>query len=458
MLRPRLGFSGLRTATSIGFRTVTIASVLLTLWIGLAGFAAAAEGPDVVPLDGATDAGDLAGLELQDDVIAMAATSSGDGYWLVASDGGVFAFGDAGFFGSTGSIDLVQPVVAMAPTPTNNGYWLVASDGGVFAFGDAVFRGSMGGVALSEPVVGIASTPTGDGYWLVASDGGIFSFGDAVFHGSTGAISLNEPITSMAVTDDGAGYWLLARDGGIFTFGSALFSGSGLDPQRSQDALAIGTENGGYWVLYGDGQVSGFGPVVLDPSPQAICQSVAVRGGVVSTQGAWWFTTSVEVQRPGFISSASTIDSNSIAEQLSYVQACQPVGVPASEDFISPVPGRISSVFGSRIHPIWGVSILHGGTDIAAPSGTPFGASAAGVVIAVDQRSAYGLTVVVDHGNRVATVYAHLTSTFVAVGDLVAQGETLGTIGNSGFVTGPHLHVEVRVNGIPVNPGPLLGI
>ncbi len=416
MCQPRLSSIGFRTVTSIGLRAVAIGSVLLALWIGFAGLAAAAEGPDVVPLDGATDAGDLAGLELQDDVIAMAATSSGDGYWLVASDGGVFAFGDA------------------------------------------VFRGSMGGVALSEPVVGIASTATGDGYWLVASDGGIFSFGDAVFHGSTGAISLNEPITAMAISDQGAGYWLLARDGGIFTFGTASFGGSGLDPQRSQDALAIGTENGGYWVLYGDGQVEGFGPVERDPAPQATCQSVAVRGGVVSKQGAWWFTTSVEVPRPGFVAAASTIDSTSIAEQLSYVQACQSVGVPLSEDFVSPVPGRVSSVFGFRVHPIWGVSILHGGTDIAAPSGTPLGASAAGVVVAVDQRSAYGLTVVIDHGNRVATVYAHMTSTFVAVGDSVAQGETIGTVGNSGFVTGAHLHIEVRVNGTPVNAQPLLGI
>jgi hypothetical protein len=62
----------------------------------------------------------------------------------------------------------------------------VASDGGIFAFGDAVFHGSMGGIPLTKPVVGIAATPDGGGYWEVASDGGVFSFGDAVFHGSTG--------------------------------------------------------------------------------------------------------------------------------------------------------------------------------------------------------------------------------------------------------------------------------
>ena len=69
----------------------------------------------------------------------------------MASDGGVFAFGDAGFHGSTGALHLNAPVVGMAPTPDGNGYWLVASDGGVFAFGDAAFEGSMGALASTQP-------------------------------------------------------------------------------------------------------------------------------------------------------------------------------------------------------------------------------------------------------------------------------------------------------------------
>ena len=72
----------------------------------------------------------------------------------------------------------------MAPTPTGDGYWLVASDGGIFTFGDAGFHGSTGNIALNKPIVGMAATPTGAGYWLVASDGGIFTFGDAGFYGS----------------------------------------------------------------------------------------------------------------------------------------------------------------------------------------------------------------------------------------------------------------------------------
>ena len=74
----------------------------------------------------------------------------------------------------------------MAATPDGGGYWLVASDGGIFAFGDAHFYGSTGALALNKPVVGMAATPDGKGYWLVASDAGIFAFGDATFLGSPG--------------------------------------------------------------------------------------------------------------------------------------------------------------------------------------------------------------------------------------------------------------------------------
>ena len=109
------------------------------------------------------------------------------GYWLVASDGGIFTYGDAQFYGSTGSIHLNKPIVGMAPTPDGGGYWLVASDGGIFAYGDAQFYGSTGSIHLNKPIVGMAPTPDGGGYWLVASDGGIFAYGDAQFYGSTGA-------------------------------------------------------------------------------------------------------------------------------------------------------------------------------------------------------------------------------------------------------------------------------
>ena len=159
---------------------------------------------------------------------AAPATAGGmvPAYWLVASDGGIFSFGGAGFYGSTGGMQLNSPVVAMAGTPDSGGYWEVASDGGIFTFGDAGFFGSTGGMALDKPVVGMAPTADGQGYWLVASDGGIFSFGDAPFYGSMGGRPLNKPIVGMAATPDGGGYWQVASDGGIFAFGDAQFYGS----------------------------------------------------------------------------------------------------------------------------------------------------------------------------------------------------------------------------------------
>ena len=122
------------------------------------------------------------------------------GYDLVASDGGIFSFGGAGFYGSTGAIRLNRPIVSLAGLPSGRGYWLTASDGGVFAFGDARFFGSTGNIKLNKPIVGMAPTPTGKGYWLVATDGGIFAFGDATFLGSTGALKLNKPVVGMSPT------------------------------------------------------------------------------------------------------------------------------------------------------------------------------------------------------------------------------------------------------------------
>ncbi len=194
-------------------------------------------------------------------IVGMAPTPSGSGYWLAGSDGGVFALGDAGFFGSTAGAPLRRSVVGMAATPTGDGYWLVASDGGIFAFGDARFLGSTGGVALQRPVVGMAATPSGNGYWLVASDGGIFTFGDAAFLGSTGRVALQRPVVGMAATPSGGGYWLVASDGGIFTFGDSGFFGStgALALQRPVVGMAGASAGRGYWLVASDGGIFTFG-------------------------------------------------------------------------------------------------------------------------------------------------------------------------------------------------------
>jgi hypothetical protein len=119
----------------------------------------------------------------------MASTPDGGGYWLVASDGGIFTFGDAGFYGSTGSIRLNQPIVGMASTPDGGGYWLVASDGGIFTFGDAGFYGSA--VGRSAPAVSIGGTGAG-GYATTLADGAVWEFGP----GNPGTEALQLPIPS----------------------------------------------------------------------------------------------------------------------------------------------------------------------------------------------------------------------------------------------------------------------
>ena len=234
--------------------------------------------------------GSAGALPLARPVVGGAATPDGGGYWLVASDGGVFAFGDASFFGSEGGRHLNQPIVGMAGTPDGGGYWLVASDGGVFAFGDAPFLGSTGSIRLNRPVVGMATAPGASGYWLVASDGGIFSFGDAPFLGSTGSIRLNRPVVGMATAHGGSGYWLVASDGGVFSFGGAGFAGAatGLLHRRAVGMdTAPGTD--GYRILAGDGSVYAFGGAPFDGSvyvPPMVGEVVAVDPGHDGGNGA----------------------------------------------------------------------------------------------------------------------------------------------------------------------------
>jgi CSLREA domain-containing protein len=225
--------------------------------------------------------GSTGNIALNQPVVGIANTVTGHGYWLVASDGGIFSFGDAHFHGSTGNIALNKPIVGMAATPTGNGYWLVASDGGIFSFGDAHFHGSTGNIALNKPIVGMAATPTGNGYWLVASDGGIFSFGDAHFHGSTGNIALNKPIVGMAATPTGNGYWLVASDGGIFSFGDAHFHGStgAIKLNRPIVAMATTPDGNGYWLVASDGGVFSFGDAHFHGSTGNIALNKPIVGG-----------------------------------------------------------------------------------------------------------------------------------------------------------------------------------
>ena len=225
--------------------------------------------------------GSTGGTRLNEPMVGMASTPRNRGYWLVARDGGIFAFGDARFHGSTGATRLARPIVGMASTPSGGGYYLVAADGGIFAFGDAVFRGSTGALRLTQPIVGMAVTPSGNGYWLVAADGGVFAFGDAVFRGSTGALRLAQPIVGIGSTPSGNGYYLVAADGGIFAFGDAVFRGSTGALRLAQPivAMAVNPSGGGYWLIARDGGIFAFGDAAFRGSTGAIRLNQPVVGG-----------------------------------------------------------------------------------------------------------------------------------------------------------------------------------
>jgi hypothetical protein len=205
--------------------------------------------------------GSTGGLKLNAAMVGMATTPDAQGYWLVGADGGIFSFGDAVFQGSRGGQPLNKPIVGMAPTPTGGGYWLVASDGGIFNYGDAVFYGSRGGQPINAPIVGMAPTADGKGYWLVGADGGIYSYGDALFYGSTGSLKLNKPVVGMAATPTGLGYWLVASDGGIFNYGDANFYGStgGMTLNNPAVGMASSPSGTGYWLVASDGGVFNYG-------------------------------------------------------------------------------------------------------------------------------------------------------------------------------------------------------
>ena len=110
-------------------------------------------------------------------IVGMSSTASGRGYWLVASDGGIFSFGDAQFYGSTGSIKLIAPIKSMARTNSGSGYTLMAGDGGIFNFGDSQFYGSTSGSCLGSPSVAISKSNYDNGYFVITQNASLAEFG-----------------------------------------------------------------------------------------------------------------------------------------------------------------------------------------------------------------------------------------------------------------------------------------
>ena len=124
--------------------------------------------------------------------------------------------------------------------------------------------------------------------------------------------------------------------------------------------------------------------------------------------------------------------------------------------FTWPASGPVTSPYGYRTHPIFGDARLHTGVDIGAGYGSPVYAATGGTVVFAGSMSGYGNAIVVDHGGGVATTYNHLSGFSTSQGASVSQGQTIGSVGCTGYCTGPHLHFEVRIGGSPVDPMPYL--
>ncbi len=122
---------------------------------------------------------------------------------------------------------------------------------------------------------------------------------------------------------------------------------------------------------------------------------------------------------------------------------------------VEPLPDP--SMFGNRVHPIFGTTRFHNGIDVRHEEGTPVQAIAAGTVVSADWTGGYGNTIAIDHGDGFSTISAHLAAFEVAVGDVVEPGDVIGLVGRTGRVTGPHLHFETRLGGVPVDPAWFIG-
>jgi SpoIID/LytB domain protein len=191
-------------------------------------------------------------------ISGMSMSPDGGGYWGVATNGGVYTFGDAKFYGSARTYSPPAPTVGLAVDPKTGGYWEVLSNGGIYSF-NAPFYGSARTYSPPAPTVGLAVDPKTGGYWEVLSNGGIYSF-NAPFFGSARTYSPPAPIIGMVVTPDGGGYWEFLSNGGIYSFGDARFYGSArtYSPPAPVVGMAVDPSTGGYWEVLSNGGIYSF--------------------------------------------------------------------------------------------------------------------------------------------------------------------------------------------------------
>ena len=227
------------------------------------------------------------------------------GYWLDGSDGGIFGFGAAQFYGSTGSLILQRPVVGIVPTKDHGGYWLDASDGGVFSFGDTQFYGSVPGLglhpagsglpnSLNAPIVGMVPSIDDGGYFMVASDGGVFAFGDAHFAGSCPGIGgCSGAAVAVMPDSSGNGYWLVTQTGNVYTFGDAPNFGAPGNTGSPVTSAVRTPDGGGYWILTANGTVYNYGDAASDGDAAGAFGGLNPATAIFTTSdgGGYWIAS-----------------------------------------------------------------------------------------------------------------------------------------------------------------------
>ena len=209
----------------------------------------------------------------------------------------------------------------------------------------------------------------------------------------------------------------------------------------------------------------------------AACSAVLVSAAAPALANTATTTTSADVVEPLREGQADVVDLGdarfkSLFNSWTQMERSSPTlgGGEEVTAYSSPVPvtgisvpsrmplegAALTSGFGMRTHPVLGGRRQHHGIDLAAPTGTPVYATADGIVGRADWYSSYGLYISINHGGSMETRYAHLSRLAVAAGDSVKKGDLIGYVGSTGRSTGPHLHYEVRVEGLAVNPIPYM--
>ncbi len=254
-------------------------------------------------------------------------------------------------------------------------------------------------------------------------------------------------------------------------FGAVIGSGESVLEELGEFCVAVfGVPSQGEAVA-----VSGYpmieAPVVGVEPQLSLAPQLSLESQIEETSAK---IETVEVELPAVADSDESDDSHGETEVSGYQGAIMAVGqvyiaaddglreLPASYTYdmlslggmerTTPVLGVISSGFGYRIHPLSGVDALHSGVDIAADIGDPIYAFSGGVVEYIGYSETYGNYFRIDHGNGVQSFYAHCNEIFVSKGDTVALGEQVAEVGETGNVTGPHLHLELLCNGIHIDP------